>query len=603
MNVNTGRFGARAAVGISVALFWGLALASGAAASEREELGFEQLMADAPAAPVPVANRFFMPQEGSAKALHRLSGVIRIPQHAMHTIPPAIEPAELAGKRTQLFPGIELHVVSHGEYFVPVERDILVAKDSDSFWQIQVSPGRVWSEAGDKGMSRASFPFFLTNIFENETYNGVATFLYDDKSISRLRYQIVQQLSPFMVKTWFVAAGQPTVAYRPEPIEDKKLIADFEAELKDRLVWRDWSELEAKYGKQLFADFDSGIDPKLVVTSGLVIDGEVYVRSMDTPYGPYPYPREMRHGVWSVTKTAAGLVTLLRMAQKYGDEILDYKIKDYLDVTAPHHGWDEVKFRHASSMATGIGTGPTKTDPNIIGDGDASGGADPAALAAYMDWYLAPTLAEKLHYVFQVPNYPWGPGEFARYRDRDIFTLSAALDSLYKRREGKGADLWQMMLDEVYGPIGIHHMPMNRTQETQGRGVPILAWGIYLSVDDIAKIGMLLQSGGVHDGVQLLSKAGLAEALYETDVRGLPTGGKNEFGAQTYHLSLWHEPYRTASGKLYSVPKMSGYGGNEVQLMPNGIIGFRLGNGGDKPLEQMVIIADKIRPFDRYSRH
>ena len=47
---------------------------------------------------------------------------------------------------------------------------------------------------------------------------------------------------------------------------------------------------------------------------------------------------------------------------------------------------------------------------------------------------------------------------------------------------------------------------------------------------------------------------------------------------------------------------MLGYGGNVVQLMPNGMIGFRFGSGGDVPLEQMTIIADQIRPFDRYSR-
>jgi hypothetical protein len=41
--------------------------------------------------------------------------------------------------------------------------------------------------------------------------------------------------------------------------------------------------------------------------------------------------------------------------------------------------------------------------------------------------------------------------------------------------------------------------------------------------------------------------------------------------------------------------------GKSTQLMPNGLIGFRLGNGGDKPLEQMTIIADKIRPFDQHS--
>ena len=79
--------------------------------------------------------------------------------------------------------------------------------------------------------------------------------------------------------------------------------------------------------------------------------------------------------MWSVTKTAAGMLTLMRLAQKYGDEILDYRIRDYLDVTATHDGWDGVTFRHAMSMATGIGTGTLNVSPNLIDTGDAS---DPA---------------------------------------------------------------------------------------------------------------------------------------------------------------------------------------------------------------------------------
>ncbi|MDH4111039.1 MAG: hypothetical protein OEW35_22430, partial [Gammaproteobacteria bacterium] len=135
-----------------------------------------------------------------------------------------------------------------------------------------------------------------------------------------------------------------------------------------------------------------------------------------------------------------------------------------------------------------------------------------------------------------------------------------------------------------------------------GLGTPILAWGLYVSIDDIAKVAMLVQNGGMHEGVQLLSRAGVAEALYETDVRGLPTGESNVHGAKTYHLSLWQEPYVTSSGRQYAVPRMSGYGGNIVQLMPNGIVGFRLGSGGDRPLERMTVIADRIRPFDNHSR-
>ena len=49
--------------------------------------------------------------------------------------------------------------------------------------------------------------------------------------------------------------------------------------------------------------------------------------------------------VYSVTKSAGAAITILRLAQKYGDEVFDLKIKDYVSVTAAHDGWDEVIFR------------------------------------------------------------------------------------------------------------------------------------------------------------------------------------------------------------------------------------------------------------------
>ena len=38
--------------------------------------------------------------------------------------------------------------------------------------------GRVWREEGDGGASRAAFPFILTSRVENESYYGLATFVY-----------------------------------------------------------------------------------------------------------------------------------------------------------------------------------------------------------------------------------------------------------------------------------------------------------------------------------------------------------------------------------------------------------------------------------------
>jgi hypothetical protein len=43
----------------------------------------------------------------------------------------------------------------------------------------------------------------------------------------------------------------------------------------------------------------------------------------------------MRHSVFSVTKSLGAAVTLLRLAQTYGDQVFDLKITEYVTVTAP----------------------------------------------------------------------------------------------------------------------------------------------------------------------------------------------------------------------------------------------------------------------------
>jgi len=568
----------------------------------RNELTRQKLFTSQASTEKPISNRYFMPFGAHNNTLHKFSGAILIPEHSMISDPKEILPIDIQGKKTQLFPRVSLEFISNQGNLIPIERDIIIPEDTDSYWQIQVSPGRVWSEVADGDMSRASFPFILTSIIENESYNGIATFLYDEESISSLRYQIVSQLSPFVIQTHFVATGQTEVTYQHKRFDNINVTQDFERELVSKLPWRDWTELQEKYGKRVFENFDSGIDPTMTLTSGLVIDGEIYVRSMSTLFGPYPYPHEMRHGVWSVTKTMAGMLTLMRMAQKYGYEILDYKIVDYLNINADHDGWKDVTFRNVFSMATGIGTGSHNVNPNYIGVGDASRPANNAGFDDYMAWYFAPSLEDKLNEIYKISSYPWGPGEHARYRDRDIFIGAAALEALFREKEGDDADLWQMMVEEVYRPIGIHHISMTHTRESNERGTPILAWGIYVSIDDIAKISMLIQNGGKHNGMQLLSKEGISEALYETEIRGLPTGESNVHGDKTYHLTFWHENFVTESGVLHQTPRMSGYGGNIVQLMPNGMIGFRIGNGGDVTLEQMTIIADQIKAFDQHNR-
>ena len=130
----------------------------------RTELSRDQLAAASNERVMPVENRWFLPADGASAAAHRFAGELVIAEHPMSSDPPQILPADVNGKKTQIFPGVSLGFVSDDDHLVPLERDIIIPDNSDSYWQIQVSPGRVWSEEGDGGMSRASFPFLLTSI-------------------------------------------------------------------------------------------------------------------------------------------------------------------------------------------------------------------------------------------------------------------------------------------------------------------------------------------------------------------------------------------------------------------------------------------------------
>ena len=281
---------------------------------------------------------------------------------------------------------------------------------------------------------------------------------------------------------------------------------------------------------------------------------------------------------------------MLRLAQTYGDAVLALKIKDYVTVTAAHDGWETVTFGDTLNMATGIGDLAPQRQPN-----DPLADENKPKMSA---WMGTRTAREKLDGSFSYGKYPWGAGEVLRYNSTQTFVLAAAMDSFLKRQAGPTAHLWDMVVAEVFQPIGVFHAPMMHTQETDGgRGIPHLLHGLYPTIDDVAKLTTLLQNGGQHQGQQLLHAATLARALYKTAAMGLPTGGQNRFGEARYHLSFWSVPYRTANGCFLQIPYMAGFGGNLVVLLPNGISAFRFADGNNFDVESMVLAGAALRPF------
>jgi CubicO group peptidase (beta-lactamase class C family) len=537
-----------------------------------------ELMGDARPPQGPVHNSYFSPIGVAGPPLHKMEGLLSVPQFQMKA-------SESDAGSQGSFPGFSAEFFTYDDYLVPTERDIALPASADSFWSILLSPGKVWSEAADGGMSRASFPFLLVAKQSNEAHNGLATFLYDDEGVSSLYVQVVQETAAWNQTDFW---GLSPMEYTPGPIESiDDLRSAFARELSLQTPIRPWSDLEEGHDPQLLAMFNDRIHPWSISASGIVLDGTIYLQPCLTRYGEYPYCRYMRHGVFSVTKSMGAAVAMLRLAEKYGEDVFDLKIVDYVEVTSAHDGWEEVTFADALNMATGIGD-----DPNLQG---ITAEEDQPRFERFLE---ARSAQDKLDICFSYGNYPWGPGEVARYNSINTFVLSVAMNNFLKTKEGPEADIWAMVVEEVYKPIGILYAPIMRTQESDGtRGVPIFGYGLYPTVDDVARLTNLLHNGGQHEGQQLLHAGKLAEALYQTDELGLPTGESNEYGEATYHLSFWSLPYGTDGGEAILIPYMSGYGGNHVALVPNGITTFRFADAHIYGIESMVKVADGIRPF------
>jgi hypothetical protein len=413
----------------------------------------------------------------------------------------------------------------------------------------------------------------------------VATFLYDDEGASSLYVQVVQETAAWNQRDFW---GASPMEYAPGSIPNlNDLRAAFSEEFSGQTPIRPWSELEEDVDPGLLATFNDRFHPWDTSASGLILDGTIYLQPCLTRYGEYPYCRYMRHAAFSVTKSMGAAVAMLRLAEKYGEEVFDLKIADYVEVTAQHDGWENVTFGDALNMATGIGD-----DPNLKG---MTAEEDQPKFYRFLE---AESAQDKLDVCFSYGDYPWGPGEVARYNSINTFALSVAMTSFLKDQEGPSADIWDMVLEEVYKPIGIQHAPIMRTHEPDGsRGMPIFGYGLYPTVDDVAKAAALFHNGGQYQGQQLLHAGKVAEALYRTEVTGLTTGDSNQYGEATYHMSFWSTPYRTDGGDFFLIPYMSGFGGNHVALMPNGMTAFRFTDAHIYGVDEMVRVAEGIRPW------
>lgn len=475
--------------------------------TERDQLTFVELMGDETGFENPVHNEYFMPVGPSAAARHDLSATLVI--------------AETEGWSFGSFPGVSVQMFTIGDRLIPVTREIIRSNNTYQ-WNIIFSPGRVWSEPGDNGLSRASFPFVLVNRWPETAHHGLATFLFDDNKVSPLSFQITSQF--YTSKAW----GRIPISLSRGEIKDRNRVeAEYARELEQRLPMRPLVELATEFGSQGQDVLRLWPKSENESVSGVHIKGILYFGGCQTRFGPYPYCEEMRHSVYSMSKSLGALVAMLRLAQTYGDHIFDLKIKDYVDV-------------------------PIET-----------------------------TFGDSLNMTID--------GTFL-YADTVTNRLAKAMDRFLKSREGPDANIWDMVIEEVLRPIGVVHAPVMHIFARDGsREYPILSSEMFPTFHDIVKIAILIQNGGRYHDTQLLSAGKIREALYRTEIRGAPAPNPNNTGV-SYYMSLWQVPIELNECTI-NVSLMSGVGGKIAVLLPSGAVAFYVRNSKGKNFVQKLTTA------------
>ena len=195
-------------------------------------------------------------------------------------------------------------------------------------------------------------------------------------------------------------------------------------------------------------------------------------------------------------------MALMRLAQKYGPDVADLLIKDYVPESADSPGdWSTVTFDHVLDMATGNYESAVRMADEEQWDSDP--------------FWSEEYYAEKIAAAFNWPHSA-DPGTQWVYRSSDTFILTRALTNYLETQEGEETDIFEFVVEEVYKPLkmGPGVFTTQRTQDNNWHGQPLGLSGIWWIPDDLAKIANFLNvDGGTIGGEQILHPEMLAAAL------------------------------------------------------------------------------------------
>lgn len=473
-------------------------------------------------------------------------------------------------------PGFSVDFVTDDQNLIPlVSGTVETERMAVRYWDIVVGAGQVWREDADDGWNRGSFPLHLINRYVGAARNCVATFVYTEDSISNVHIQCSQETAVLSAQRVGDLRTVVPAAYSPKTFSNAaEFVADFDERELARIPTAALTEIDRD--GRIAEHFDRNIWTSASTSHGAVyMDGTLYINPPRTRHGIYPYLDEMRHGVFSVTKSMAGALSMFYFAERYDESIFDELIADYVPAFAGRADWQGVTFSDALNMVTGT----SANEGELL----------------YEPLTIAEDSETAINNIAGFQTSPVPPGEVFNYATTNTFVLSYALENYVQSIEGPDVHYWDLVHENVLVPIGAKDFGLIFTRDADpSDAVPVLGMGAYPTLDNAAKIARLIFDEGKHGGVQLLNRNKIREALGRTEWDGYDAWRGSGL---SYSHSFWSD-YVLVGLRRVKVHFMEGLGDNRIIFFPSGLISFQFTDEFDEEFNQLVRAVERVRRSD-----
>ena len=475
-----------------------------------------------------------------------------------------LDDADLVQSRT-LPSDFNYAFVQDGDTLIPVRRGPIPS--GHGWWEFALEPGRVWDQPGDQGYTRAAIPFALVQKNSNCTHNGVLMLLFNDTgAVARAAMQVSSETCQYLqLDMW----GWLQARYSPGAVDGAaEVIANYRRELAARIPTRPLSALAVDHPGIDIANLAIG-DARANTRYGVLVDGIHYVSACATRHGDYPYCDVLDVPSYSLAKSAVAAVALMRL-QLLAPGTASKTVADLVPASGCRtDAWRDVRLVDLLDMATGH-------------DDSAAYMADEDA-PKVSTFFGAPTHPYKLAFACEAYPRKQAPGTRWVYHTADTYLLGVALNAELRGKPGNGQrDIFRdMLVPDIYKPLKLSQTALATRRTYDAAAQPFFGWGLTLYADDIAKLARFMgPDRGRIDGKVLLDQPMLEAAMQRDPASpGLQVATLDRY---RYQHGVWARNLQQELGCSHEtwVPFMSGFGGINVAMFPNGTVWYSVADDG-----------------------